>query len=314
MISFNSAVHKSTRTTPFYATFGYDPRQPVWTTGEILETPSWNTGQTEQRTAYEQIQNSHRQVQKLIDAIQRERKQSESSNDEYSDEDDNYDSEIDEPDTEDDDDIIETALDSYNIQINMIASELEAWVSRQDHWTTEKLWKLHAIQKAFPKLGTIYTIGFPDRAPAAPGQPGPPHIVPLPPAPNPEAAPPDMDAIAGPSQPREVKKKSRKVSLKNLSERAKKIGKIFTPDKKRTPTDISPRIAPVDRHVTRSSGLPVGPGLDGQIRAGGPAAPRTTSPRPTSRTTSPHPTPPSTPKGKRKRGSPTTKDTGWSSQ
>ena len=30
MFSYNTAVHSSTRVTPFYATFGYDPRVPLW--------------------------------------------------------------------------------------------------------------------------------------------------------------------------------------------------------------------------------------------------------------------------------------------
>jgi hypothetical protein len=32
MLSYNSSVHKSTKVSPFYATFGYDPRVPLWET------------------------------------------------------------------------------------------------------------------------------------------------------------------------------------------------------------------------------------------------------------------------------------------
>ena len=36
MFSYNTAVHKSTTISPFYATFGYDPRVPLWETPEQL--------------------------------------------------------------------------------------------------------------------------------------------------------------------------------------------------------------------------------------------------------------------------------------
>ena len=35
MLSFNTAVHKSTRVSPFYAMFGYDPRMPMWSNVDI---------------------------------------------------------------------------------------------------------------------------------------------------------------------------------------------------------------------------------------------------------------------------------------
>ena len=35
MLSFNTAVHKSTRVSPFYAMFGYDPRMPMWSNADI---------------------------------------------------------------------------------------------------------------------------------------------------------------------------------------------------------------------------------------------------------------------------------------
>ena len=35
--SHNTAVHKSTKVTPFYATFGYDPRVPLWDAGDVLQ-------------------------------------------------------------------------------------------------------------------------------------------------------------------------------------------------------------------------------------------------------------------------------------
>jgi len=37
MISHNTAVHKATMTTPFYAMFGYDPRVPLWPDGQVLD-------------------------------------------------------------------------------------------------------------------------------------------------------------------------------------------------------------------------------------------------------------------------------------
>ena len=37
MFSHNTAVHKSTKLTPFATTFGYDPRVPLWDTGRVLE-------------------------------------------------------------------------------------------------------------------------------------------------------------------------------------------------------------------------------------------------------------------------------------
>ena len=36
MLSFNTAVHKSTRNTPFYTMFGYDPRMPLWNDADII--------------------------------------------------------------------------------------------------------------------------------------------------------------------------------------------------------------------------------------------------------------------------------------
>ena len=37
MLSFNTAVHKSTRNTPFYTMFGYDPRVPLWNDADITK-------------------------------------------------------------------------------------------------------------------------------------------------------------------------------------------------------------------------------------------------------------------------------------
>ena len=36
MFSYNTAVHKSTRQTPFYTLFGYDPRVPLWDSQDLL--------------------------------------------------------------------------------------------------------------------------------------------------------------------------------------------------------------------------------------------------------------------------------------
>ncbi len=35
-MSHNTAVHKATKTTPFYTMFGYDPRMPLWKEGQVL--------------------------------------------------------------------------------------------------------------------------------------------------------------------------------------------------------------------------------------------------------------------------------------
>ena len=37
MFSHNTAVHKSTRQTPFYTMFGYDPRVPLWPEYDVLD-------------------------------------------------------------------------------------------------------------------------------------------------------------------------------------------------------------------------------------------------------------------------------------
>jgi hypothetical protein len=36
MFSHNTAMHKSTLTTPFFAMFGYDPRVPFWPDGDMF--------------------------------------------------------------------------------------------------------------------------------------------------------------------------------------------------------------------------------------------------------------------------------------
>jgi hypothetical protein len=67
MISFNSAVNKSTRVTPFYATFGYNPKNPCWTDGEVLDHTVWDKKADQPVLTEQQIRHRHEQAWDVVE-------------------------------------------------------------------------------------------------------------------------------------------------------------------------------------------------------------------------------------------------------
>ena len=53
MFSYNTAVHKSTLQSPFYTQFGYDPRVPLWDTGDLLREDERVTDRTQAQVLFD---------------------------------------------------------------------------------------------------------------------------------------------------------------------------------------------------------------------------------------------------------------------
>jgi hypothetical protein len=62
MFSHNTAVHKSTKVSPFYTTFGYDPRVPLWDTGNIFDKDFGNNKLCDKYAELHQAQRLARKV------------------------------------------------------------------------------------------------------------------------------------------------------------------------------------------------------------------------------------------------------------
>ena len=75
--SHNTAVQKSTKVSPHYALFGYDPRVPLWETGDVIDFKSHSAADQYFRT-----QNVHFQLNRIItNNLQHAREQQKSTHD-----------------------------------------------------------------------------------------------------------------------------------------------------------------------------------------------------------------------------------------
>ena len=57
--SHNTAVHKATKVTPFYATFGYDPRVPLWNLDVFESFKNTDRGKEQANAYYSQVKAQH---------------------------------------------------------------------------------------------------------------------------------------------------------------------------------------------------------------------------------------------------------------
>jgi hypothetical protein len=65
--SHNTAVHKATKMTPFYTTFGYDPRVPLWETGDLLSKDYFPTIEHDSMAdAYVKIRTAQDAARKVV--------------------------------------------------------------------------------------------------------------------------------------------------------------------------------------------------------------------------------------------------------
>jgi hypothetical protein len=65
MFAHNTAVNKATRTTPFYAMFGYDPRAPLWPDMDVLDPDDFNMAKEDEKTLLLEFHRRQAAVRKI---------------------------------------------------------------------------------------------------------------------------------------------------------------------------------------------------------------------------------------------------------